>query len=86
VLKAKIVKPAGTAVARELLCKHARCQAMAATDTHAAIEELLEAVFSERSMPRSQDSVALEEAGSNTFIVALRVVGGDEKGTQCLGV
>jgi hypothetical protein len=26
------------------------------------------------------------EAGSNTSIVALRVVGGDEKGTQCLGV
>jgi hypothetical protein len=26
------------------------------------------------------------EAGSNIFIVLLRVVGGDEKGTQCLGV
>jgi hypothetical protein len=26
------------------------------------------------------------EAGSNTSIVALRVVGGDEEGTQCLGV
>jgi hypothetical protein len=26
------------------------------------------------------------EAGSNTTTVALRVVGGDEKGTQCLGV
>jgi hypothetical protein len=26
------------------------------------------------------------KAGSNTFTVALRVVGGDEKGTQCLGV
>jgi hypothetical protein len=26
------------------------------------------------------------EAGSNTSTVALRVVGGDEKGTQCLGV
>jgi hypothetical protein len=25
------------------------------------------------------------EAGSNTSTVALRVVGGDEKGTQCLG-
>jgi hypothetical protein len=25
------------------------------------------------------------EAASNTSIVALRVVGGDEKGTQCLG-
>jgi hypothetical protein len=26
------------------------------------------------------------EAGSNTSTVALRVVGGEEKGTQCLGV
>jgi hypothetical protein len=26
------------------------------------------------------------EAGSNTTTVALRVLGGDEKGTQCLGV
>jgi hypothetical protein len=26
------------------------------------------------------------EAGSNTSTVVLRVVGGDEKGTQCLGV
>jgi hypothetical protein len=26
------------------------------------------------------------EAGSNTSTVALRVVGGDEKGTQCLWV
>jgi hypothetical protein len=26
------------------------------------------------------------EAGSNTSTVALRVVEGDEKGTQCLGV
>jgi hypothetical protein len=26
------------------------------------------------------------EVGSNTFTIALRVVGGDEKGTQCLGV
>jgi hypothetical protein len=26
------------------------------------------------------------ETGSNTSTVALRVVGGDEKGTQCLGV
>jgi hypothetical protein len=26
------------------------------------------------------------EAGSNTSIVALRVVGADEMGTQCLGV
>jgi hypothetical protein len=29
--------------------------------------------------------IARVEAGTNTSIVALRVVGGDEKGTQCLG-
>jgi hypothetical protein len=27
-----------------------------------------------------------EEVGLNTSTVTLRVVGGDEKGTQCLGV
>jgi hypothetical protein len=26
------------------------------------------------------------EEGSNTSTVALRVIGGDEKGTQCMGV
>jgi hypothetical protein len=26
------------------------------------------------------------EEGSNTYIVALQVVGGDEKGTQCMGI
>jgi hypothetical protein len=26
------------------------------------------------------------EEGSNTSTLALRVIGGDEKGTQCLGV
>jgi hypothetical protein len=45
-LKARIVKPAEEALARELLCKHAHCQAKVAT------EELLETVFSARSMPR----------------------------------
>jgi hypothetical protein len=29
---------------------------------------------------------SLVEAGSNTSTVALGVVGGDEKGTRCLGV
>jgi hypothetical protein len=28
----------------------------------------------------------LKEVGSNTSSVTLRVIGGDEKGTQCLGV
>jgi hypothetical protein len=30
--------------------------------------------------------VSRVEAGSNTSTVALRVVGGDGKGTQCLGL
>jgi hypothetical protein len=46
------VKPAETDVARELLCKHTCCHVMAATVTHAIIEELLEAVLSVWSMPR----------------------------------
>jgi hypothetical protein len=37
------------------------------------MEEMMQVVFS-------------VEAGSNTSIVALRVVGGDEKKTQCLGI
>jgi hypothetical protein len=53
----------------------------------------LEAVFSVLSVPRlyNEDQVGYKreifrvEAGSNTSAVALRVVGGDEKGTQCLG-
>jgi hypothetical protein len=58
-LKARIVKPAETAVGRERLCKNTPVakqrlnsrQVMAATDTHATIEELLEAVFSVWSVP-----------------------------------
>jgi hypothetical protein len=42
---------------------------MAATDMHATTEKMLEVVFSVRPV----------EAGSNTFTVALRVVGGDER-------
>jgi hypothetical protein len=34
----------------------------------------------------SQHRVSRVEAGSNTYTVTLRVVGGNEKGTQCLGV
>jgi hypothetical protein len=59
-LKARIVKPAETAVARDgtantpfarqwLSSRHV----IAATDTHVTIEELLEAVFSSQSMPRA---------------------------------
>jgi hypothetical protein len=56
----------------------------------------MEAVFSTWLMPKcykqGQSSCGASgeetrvEAGSNTFTVALRVVEGDEKGTQCLGV
>jgi hypothetical protein len=55
---------------------------------HTKIEELLEAVFSMQSVTRlhrkSTASYELEsrvKAGSNISTVALRVVGGDEKGT-----
>jgi hypothetical protein len=56
--------------------------------THATIEVLLEIVFSARSVQRgykennlSKNSSTRVEAGSNTFPVNMRVVGGDEKGT-----
>jgi hypothetical protein len=55
------------------------------------MEAILEAVFSTWSMPRlyneqtSREAVSEErtcvEAGSNTFTVTLRVVGGDENGS-----
>jgi hypothetical protein len=44
------------------------------------MQELLKAVFSLESGPR----LCNEKGGSNTSTVALRGVGGDEKGTQCL--
>jgi hypothetical protein len=57
---------------------------------HASKEEL----FSVRSLPRDYKKdkeyrliqLFRVEAGSNTSTVALRVVGGDEKGIQCLGI
>jgi hypothetical protein len=62
---------------------------MAATDMHATMEELLEAVLSVRSVPgvynegelSLEKSVTRVEAGSNTSTVTLRFVGGDEKGS-----
>jgi hypothetical protein len=62
---------------------------MAATDTQATTEQLLEAVFSVRSVPKiykvyQLPSVSRDvrvEAGLNTSTVTLRVVGGDEKGS-----
>jgi hypothetical protein len=40
-----------------------------------------------RNVTQTQNALKTRvEAGSNTSTVALRVVGGDEKGTQCLEV
>jgi hypothetical protein len=49
---------------------------MAATDTQAIIEQLFEAVFSVRSVPSLYNEDHLSQADS---IMALRVVGGDER-------
>jgi hypothetical protein len=66
----------------------------ATTNKHATIDKPLEKMFSVKSVPRlySEDSREVEveddhvETESNTSTVALWVVGGDEKGTQYLGV
>jgi hypothetical protein len=58
-------------------------------NTPTTIELLLEAVFCVRCVQRcyKEDNWGSRvKMGSNTSTVALRVVGGDEKGTQCLGV
>jgi hypothetical protein len=70
---------ATTPVARQWLINR---HVVAATSKHATIEELLEAVFSVRTVP----SLYKKETGTNTSTVSLRVEGGDEKGTQCLRV
>jgi hypothetical protein len=58
-LKARIVKPAETAVASEWLSSR---HVNADTDTLATTEELLEAVFSVRSVPRlyKEDQLSLQ--------------------------
>jgi hypothetical protein len=82
----KGVESENTAVPRQWLCKHI----LAATKTYATTEELLGAVFSMRyvSVSNTQYMYMVKrsrvEAGLNTS--TLRVVGGDENGTQCLGV
>jgi hypothetical protein len=60
-LKARIVKPAETAVAMQWLSNR---YVMAATDTHAATEELLGEVFSLRSMSRlyNEDQLPLRDS------------------------
>jgi hypothetical protein len=78
-------------VARQRLDKHLS----AATNKQEIIEEYLEAAFSMRSvlMLYNEDTSRVRsgwtpsvQTGSNSSTVALRVVGGDEMGTQCLGV
>jgi hypothetical protein len=96
-LKTRSVKPAETAIAREQLCKHALVRqwlsshyVMAPTDTHTIIEDLLEAMFSVRSvarlfaeaqlsLPVNLDRVERESAGRLKVAVAeVR----DSSGTQ----
>jgi hypothetical protein len=74
-----------TAVAMEQLSKHFSAE----TNTN----NNRRAVFSVQSVPSvyKEDkeyrlSQSRVESGSKTSTVALRVVGGDEKGTQCLWV
>jgi hypothetical protein len=50
------------------------------------LEELLQKVFYTRSVQIGYITRTPAEAGSNTSTVAMRFVGGDEKGTQCLRV
>jgi hypothetical protein len=73
-----------SAVSRQRFGKHVPT----ATDTHAAIEVLLETVFATRSVQRGYKEAGSNtstpprvEAGSNTSTVTLRVVGGDEQGS-----
>jgi hypothetical protein len=92
-LIARIVEPAETAVTRQPLCKHATVPEPSRRNLRKQrMEELLEAVFYMWSVPKlHKDSIWCCElkdrmdSGSNTSTVALRVVGDDEKGTQCLG-
>jgi hypothetical protein len=58
---------------------------------HTTIEVLLETVFSIRSLQSGYKEdkwgdpvIARVEVGSSNSTVSLRVVGGDENGTQCL--
>jgi hypothetical protein len=78
-------------VSRQRLVKHVPM----ATDTHETIQVLIEMEFlfdpfqvvTRRTIEARIDRRASRvEPGSNTSTVALRVVGGDEKGSQCLGV
>jgi hypothetical protein len=92
----RIVEPEGPAVAREQLVntfprqpKHVSL----ATNMHITIQVLFETVFSLWSIlrfykesPDKELDKSCVEVGSNNSTVTLRVVGGNGKGTQCLGI
>jgi hypothetical protein len=72
-------------VATQLCGKHTS----AAVNQHATIEEEIFSVGAAPSLYNqdlAQNIPPPVEAGSNISTVALRVVGSNEKGTQCLGV
>jgi hypothetical protein len=66
--------------ARQRIGKHVP----AAMNTYATIELLLETVFSTRSVQRGYNEDNWDHPVESR--VDLRVLGSDEKGTQCLGV
>jgi hypothetical protein len=90
-LIAKIMKPEKqTLLGNSCVNNNTRAVAKQRTQT---MEELLEAVFSMQSMPRLHKELIVHceivphmEAGLNASTMALRVVGGNKKGTQCLEV
>jgi hypothetical protein len=91
-LKAGIVEPEETAFARKRHGKKLLCGNECARSSRGTVQALLgSAVFcvvhvkglSACGQVRCRPQV---EAGLNTFTIALRVVGGDRKGTQCLEV
>jgi hypothetical protein len=70
-------------VSRQRIGKHVP----AATNAHATTATVGNGVFySVRAKGLYGKQLGCVEAGSKTFTIALRVVGGDEKGTQCLEV
>jgi hypothetical protein len=87
-LNGGVAKPEEAVVSKQRLGKHAP----AAIDTHAAIEELLEAVIFMRSVwwlsvccNGLLSVYSRVEAGSNASTVTLRVVGGDIKKLSAWG-
>jgi hypothetical protein len=78
-----------TTIAKQQLRKYSKLvEPLLGSGPRATIEILLEAVFSLSQLqvyiirPTELREITRVEAGSNTSTVTLRVVGGDEKGTQ----